>query len=371
MKKIINLIALVIILILAGVTIIRMSSPEDNWICQNGQWIKHGHPNLPKPTTGCTNETTNNDWLTISTDCQAKQGKWLADYKECEAISQTWCAQNKGQFEECASACRHNSQAEICTLQCVPVCKFTTTPSGADAQNNNPVNVFSPLPGQIINGIVAITGQARGYWFFEASFPIKIIDDKNKELATCLATAQADWMTENFVPFTASLVMPATSASSGFIIFQKDNPSGLPANDASFSLPVKFIAEELMTVKVFFGNLQDGGVDCNQVHETSRSIAKTKEVARAALEQLLLGPTELEKQQDLFTSINPGVKIQSLTITDGLAKVDFDKTLEEAVGGSCRVAAIRNQITQTLKQFPTIKNVLISIDGRTEDILQP
>jgi len=35
------------------------------------------------------------------------------------------------------------------------------------------------------------------------------------------------------------------------------------------------------------------------------------------------------------------------------------------------VAAIRAQIRETLKQFPTVDEVIISIDGRTEDILQP
>lgn len=65
------------------------------------------------------------------------------------------------------------------------------------------------------------------------------------------------------------------------------------------------------------------------------------------------------------------MKIQKLTIENNVARVDFDKQLEYQVGGSCRVAAIRAQITQTLKQFPTVKEVIISIDGRTEDILQP
>ena len=51
--------------------------------------------------------------------------------------------------------------------------------------------------------------------------------------------------------------------------------------------------------------------------------------------------------------------------------VDFDPQLEFQVGGSCRVAAISSQIRQTLMQFPTVKSVIISIDGRTEDILQP
>jgi spore germination protein GerM len=79
-----------------------------------------------------------------------------------------------------------------------------------------------------------------------------------------------------------------------------------------------------------------------------------------------------EQAEGFFTSINQGVKLQSLNIReDGTAFVDFDEQLQAGVGGSCKVSAIRAQITETLKQFPTVKNVIISINGRTEDILQP
>ena len=63
--------------------------------------------------------------------------------------------------------------------------------------------------------------------------------------------------------------------------------------------------------------------------------------------------------------------IQSLTIGDGILRVDFDGTLEFGAGGSCRVTAIRSQIRETVKQFPSVRDVVISINGRTEDILQP
>ncbi len=33
--------------------VLRFSSPEDTWICQDGQWVKHGAPIAPKPTTPC------------------------------------------------------------------------------------------------------------------------------------------------------------------------------------------------------------------------------------------------------------------------------------------------------------------------------
>ena len=131
--------------------------------------------------------------------------------------------------------------------------------------------------------------------------------------------------------------------------------------------------ENFLTIKVFFGNskLNSQVEDCRITYPLGRKIVKTKAVARMALEELLKGPTADEKEQGYFTSINPGVKIQKLNIGNGIAKVDFDEQLEFQVGGSCRVAAIRAQIVQTLKQFPTVKDAVISINGRTEDILQP
>ena len=31
---------------------------EDNWICQNGEWVKHGNPSSPKPEGGCGESLT-------------------------------------------------------------------------------------------------------------------------------------------------------------------------------------------------------------------------------------------------------------------------------------------------------------------------
>jgi len=30
-----------------------LGGPEDNWVCQNGEWVKHGNPKAEKPTTVC------------------------------------------------------------------------------------------------------------------------------------------------------------------------------------------------------------------------------------------------------------------------------------------------------------------------------
>lgn len=232
--------------------------------------------------------------------------------------------------------------------------------------------IYSPLRGQTIQSPLAVKGKARGNWYFEAVFPIRLLDDKGNELAAGQARATGDWMTEQLVPFEASISFNPGSASMGTLILKNDNPSGMPEKEKQASVPVNFNSGQTTKIKIYFNNSKlDPEASCNKAFAAERDIPKTSAVGRAALEELLKGPTATEKDNGFFTSINSGVKIQSLSIENGVAKVDFDEQLEAAVGGSCRVAAIRAQITQTLKQFPTVKEVIISINGRTEDILQP
>lgn len=56
--------------------------------------------------------------------CLSFDGKWLPETRECEGMSREQCENLGGSFNECASACRNDPNAEICTLQCVLVCQF-------------------------------------------------------------------------------------------------------------------------------------------------------------------------------------------------------------------------------------------------------
>lgn len=237
---------------------------------------------------------------------------------------------------------------------------------------NADVIVAYPIKNQIISSPLSIEGKARGTWFFEASFPIKLLDKNGNQLAIAIAQAQSDWMTEDFVSFKAKLSWNSLTQMDGILVFEKDNPSDLLENAGEFRLPVVIGISDNIIVKTYFNNSNmDPEFSCNKVFSVEREIPKTQATARAAIEELLKGPTDDEKSQGFFTTINTGVKIQHLTIENGTAKIDFDEQLEFQVGGSCRVSAIRAEITQTLKQFSTIKEVIISINNRTEDILQP
>jgi len=139
-------------------------------------------------------------------------------------------------FEECAAA--GNPIMESYPRQC-------KTPDGKTFiekidDKSNLIRVTSPTAGEVITSPVIITGEARGNWFFEASFPIVILDANGKDLGTWYAEAQSDWMTTEFVPFKATVSFATSTTEKGKIILAKDNPSGLPEHDDHIELEIMF-----------------------------------------------------------------------------------------------------------------------------------
>lgn len=102
------------------------------------------------------------------------------------------------------------------------------------------IQVDSPQPGGLITNPVTITGKARGQWYFEASFPIKIFDEAGQVIGQGIAEAQGDWMTSEFVPFVAKVTFTKSPTKTGTILLEKDNPSGLPEHADSIRISIRF-----------------------------------------------------------------------------------------------------------------------------------
>ncbi|MFN7160056.1 MAG: Gmad2 immunoglobulin-like domain-containing protein [Candidatus Gracilibacteria bacterium] len=105
------------------------------------------------------------------------------------------------------------------------------------------VRNLSLVQNQTVESPLVISGEVKG-WYFEGSFPIEIQDANGKVLAIVPAQAKGEWMTENFVPFSASLNFSAPTTATGNVVLRKDNPSGLPENDMSYTVPVKFVGAQ-------------------------------------------------------------------------------------------------------------------------------
>ncbi len=53
MKKAFSVVLIVLAVIFLAVLAARLLTGEDNWICKDGEWVKHGNPSAPKPTGTC------------------------------------------------------------------------------------------------------------------------------------------------------------------------------------------------------------------------------------------------------------------------------------------------------------------------------
>lgn len=96
-----------------------------------------------------------------------------------------------------------------------------------------------PFPGAVVGKEFRAVGEARGNWYFEASFPLEVLDKDGNRLFQTYATAQGEWMTTQFVPFMSEpIIIPATYIGPATLVLHKDNPSGLPEHDASISFPI-------------------------------------------------------------------------------------------------------------------------------------
>jgi putative hemolysin len=100
MKKIIYTIIIFGFITIAGLVFILrfvIGGPEDNWICVNNQWVKHGNPAEAMPTTGCGQKTQmanpaalyckdQGDDYVIQTAPDGSQSGWckLKDGRLCE-----------------------------------------------------------------------------------------------------------------------------------------------------------------------------------------------------------------------------------------------------------------------------------------------
>ena len=111
--------------------------------------------------------------------------------------------------------------------------------SQAPIENEN-IKITSPLPNALIADSFDIAGEARGTWFFEASFPVFLFDANGEQVAWTTIHADSDWMTTDFVPFHTTLEFDDVETPTGVLVFKKDNPSGLPQNDAEVRVPVRF-----------------------------------------------------------------------------------------------------------------------------------
>lgn len=243
--------------------------------------------------------------------------------------------------------------------------------------------VSEPVRDQIVKAPVTVSGEAR---VFEATVELEVVAE-GKVLGRGFTTATKgapEWGTFTAqVHFTAprqeevaTVRVFSRSARDGSIQDLVEVPVRIQARPSTPSPTPTPRASPTPTgpaagmrrLQIYFPKEVNNNVTFVAVH---RDVPTTQSLGRVAVEELLKGPTPEEEKGGLYTAIPKGVRLLGLKIDEGVAYADFDRQIEEKVGGSVRVMAIRRSIDLTLRQFSTIDKVVISVEGKTEGVLQP
>jgi len=250
-----------------------------------------------------------------------------------------------------------------------------------DNQSNNQtisseIIVDTPKPNSEIQSPLSITGQARGNWYFEAVFPVKLLDSRKQIIAQGQARAKSDWLTTDFVPFEAYLEFSSDIKQNGVLILQNDNPSGMPQNLKQIQIPViiaptppndlNHSQQKTINVKLYYynpNNDQDGSgnILCSSkgLIALERQIPATSTPIQDTIKLLLEGNiTPQERQQGIITEFPlDGFSLKGASLNNGKLTLEFNDLNNKTIGGACRTAILWKQIEATAKQFSGVNEV--------------
>ena len=234
-----------------------------------------------------------------------------------------------------------------------------------DVPESQNLMVASPAGGSTVTSPLVVSGFGR---VFEQTFSWRVKDAAGTVLDQGIAMTDArevGW----FGPFTFEIFLPAMTETA-FTLEVLEYSARDGSEQDLVSVGLNLLSTKTSAFKVYFGKPSTGSYDCSEVFPVRRTVAETAAIGRAAIAELLKGPTEEERAQGYWTSIPAYAELNSLVIADRVAKADFSYGLEPG-GGSCAVTAIRSQIENTIFQFDTVDTVIISVEGDVETALQP
>ncbi|HZJ40740.1 MAG TPA: Gmad2 immunoglobulin-like domain-containing protein [Candidatus Saccharimonadales bacterium] len=179
------------------------------------------------------------DWAGISIAMCSCKPQVEVNLLQIPGITKVIWSATVNNFDDCVAT--GNPVMESYPRQCRYGDKTYTENIGNELEKVDLINLETPRPNEKISSPLTIKGQARGSWFFEASFPVFLTDWDGKIIAQGVATAKSDWMTTEFVSFEATLAFTTDEnvySDQGSLILKKDNPSGLSENDDALEVPV-------------------------------------------------------------------------------------------------------------------------------------
>jgi hypothetical protein len=214
------------------------------------------------------------------------------------------------------------------------------------------VELDTPQSLDVVESPVAISGRGRG---FEATLVASVRDGTGANLVQEVVMGGC---CEELEPFDARVPLPGTPpTSTGSVVVMAT--TGLDNGIVGFTaVPIRF-ADAVTTFQVYFHQGEE-------VVAVERSVPKTTAVLRAALTELLKGPAADDTGFTSPFSADTAGMLVDVTITDGLAVVDFDSDLPDRVDNwstSAMSQAVLDELAATIFQFPTVQRIELRLEG--------
>ena len=147
--------------------------------------------------------------------------------------------------------------------------------------------------------------------------------------------------------------------------------------DTKETNPVKNVSlSKDLVVSIYYASTKEDpdGLSPEKTYpsEVKISAENREDIAKKALEMLISGPKENEKENGLYTSIPSNTSVNYVKFEDNKVIADFSKNLNSG-GGSFDMTQRRAQIENTLRSIYPNKDIeiAISVDGSEEQALQP
>lgn len=228
------------------------------------------------------------------------------------------------------------------------------------------IRITSPTSNQVVSSPLVVKGSANGTWYFEGSFPVRLLDARKNVIATGIVQSQGVWATTTLTPFSLTLTFPAPPTATGTLVFEKDNPSGLPQHAGQLSIPVRFAAnnQNTLNIQLYYpntvrANQLDDACSSDSVIPVNRQISRTRTPIQDTLRLLLTGELTQNERSAGFTSEFPtaGFSLKGATLRNGVLTLEFTEVPGFTTGGACRVGILRSQIEKTALQFAGVERV--------------
>jgi hypothetical protein len=354
------------LIILAVMTLIFAASyflfrEKKDWVCVNGEWMQVMATDKPKPAEVCGEKISEYSGEIIS----LLMGNIDLSLSDIENVSIFTYPKTKflgldGNSITYAGL-RPGFKVKVSTI----TDKQKTIYAKEVQITEEPAIILeSPQVNTVLDQRLMIQGQARVY---TNKLKYKLKDYDDRVLAEGSMEA-GNFSQGRYGDFKIETPIKKSNTAKGMLEISYPVKGSAVAN--KFNVSVQFKGYAKKEVKIFF-SLKKSNTDCSKVQDAVRVVPNLPNIATLAIQELLKGPYLAERYSGFSTNINMGTKLNKLSISKQTAYADFSRELDEKVAGSCRVTAIRAQIESTLKQFSSIKKVVISVNGRTRDILQP